>query len=165
MSLSESKIYDAALHYLQRYASSVTQLRRVLQRKLLRAKMRGEDVPEEAQAWIEKAIEKCVKHNYVNDQQFAEQKIISLRRQGRSQSFIAQTLQQKGVDSALVKSLLGSDEEAELEAALRTAKRKRLGRDTTPEGRQKDLVKLLRAGFSMKAAKEALRAQDGHAVL
>jgi len=157
MSLSESKIYDSALHYLQRYSASVVQLRRVLQRKLMRAGLRGEDVPKEAHDWIEKAIEKCLRHNYVNDQSYAENRIVSLRRQGRSKMFIAQSLQQKGVPQSLIRQLLGSDEEQELEAAQRYAQRRRLGRDTTPEGRQKDLAKLMRAGFAMKTARQVLQ--------
>jgi len=160
MSLTESKIYDAAVHYLQRYASSVAQLRRVLQRKLIRAGMRGEEVPAEAAQWIEKAVAKCVQHNFVNDQNFTEQKIISLRRQGRSQAFIARTLQQKGVDAAMIKNFLKSDAEADLVAAQRYVQRRRLGRDTTPEGRQKDLARLMRVGFSLTAARQALQSAE-----
>lgn len=160
MSLSETRIYDAALHYLQRYAASVEGLRRVLKRKLLRAQMRGEEVPSEATIWIERAIEKCVRHNYVNDQSFTEQKIIALRRQGRSRQYIVGHLRQKGVADETVRAFLGQEEEGgDLDSAIRTVRRKRLGRDTTPEGRQKDLAKLLRAGFPMGIAKQALKPQ------
>ena len=151
-----TRIYNSAVYYLQRYGSSVANLRHVMQRKLLRAQMRGETVPPEARNWIEQAIEKCLKFNFVNDDNFAEQKILSLQRQGRSQTFIARTLQQKGIDAVTVKKFLPQDDEADNHAARRYVQRRRLGRDLTPEGRRKDLAKLLRAGFGLKAAKAAL---------
>jgi regulatory protein len=154
--LTEAYFYNAAVYYLQRYSSTVAQLRTVLQRKVLRNKMRGGEIPVEVPQWIDKAVEKCIQFQFVNDRIFAEQKVQSLRRQGRSKSFIATTLQLKGVDKQMIAELLSGDQETELEAAIRTVKRKRLGKDTTPEGRQKDLAKLCRAGFSFDIAQRAL---------
>jgi len=154
--LTEQYFYNSAVHYLQRYASTAINLKRVLERKVMRAKMRGDDVPVDTEQWIEKAVDKCVKHQFVNDKIFTEQKINSLRRQGRAHSFISTTLQQKGVEKEMLHEMLESNPELELEAALRTVKKKRLGRDQTPEGRQKDLAKLCRAGFSFDVAQRAL---------
>lgn len=159
--LSETRIHDAALHYLQRYAASEVQLRRVLERKLVRARLRGEDVPAEAAGWIEKSIQKCLANGFVNDRTYAEQKIQSLRRQGRSQAFIIRTLQQKGVQTELVQDLLPSDDESDLTAARRYVARRRLGRDPGPEAVQKDLARLMRAGFSLRVARAALMPADG----
>ena len=61
------------------------------------------------------------------------------------------------VEKTMVKDMLDHDPEMELAAALRTVKRKRLGQDITPEGRQKDLAKLCRAGFSFDIAQRALK--------
>jgi regulatory protein len=157
MSLSEQYFYNAAVHYLQRYSSTVAQLRRVLQRKVMRAQIRGEEIPGDVNKWIEKAVEKCVAHKFVDDKIFAEQKIQSLRRQGRAHSFISTSLQQKGVDKTMVREMLQNDSDTELQSAIRTVKRKRLGRDETPEGKQKDLAKLCRAGFSFDVAQRALK--------
>lgn len=157
MALNEPYFYNAAVYYLQRYAAPVAQLRRVLQRKILRAQMRGEEIPADAPQWIEKAIDKCIKLGFVNDRVFAEQKVQSLRRQGRGRQFIAMTLQQKGVEQPLIREMLAQGDEDELEAAIRTVRRKRLGRDTAPEALQKDLAKLARAGFSLDIARRAIK--------
>lgn len=156
MSLTESKIYDAAIHYLQRYAAPVAQLRRVLQRKIIRAQIKGEEVPADIHKWIEKAVEKCVSQGFVDDKIFTEQKVQSMRRQGKARMFIANTLQQKGVEKILIHEALIDDTDAEFEAAKKTVKRKRLGTTNDPEKRQKDLAKLMRAGFSMDIARKAL---------
>lgn len=156
--LTETYFYNAALHYLQRFSAPAEQLRRVLQRKVMRAQMRGEETPPEAPQWIDKAVEKCVKLGFVNDQIFTEQKTLALRRQGKARAFIASTLQQKGVDKAMIQDVLGHDAEDELNAAIRAVKRKRLGRDETPEGKQKDLAKLARGGFSLDVARRAMAA-------
>lgn len=162
MALKESYFYNAALHYLQRYASSAENLRRVLHRKAMRKKLRGEEIPEEATLWIEKAVEKCISYNYVDDRIFAASKAQSMRRQGKPSMVIARTLQQKGIENELISEIMGEpDPEIELAAAIRTVERKRLGRDTSPEGRQKDLAKLCRAGFSFQLAKAALEADSG----
>jgi len=158
--LTETYFYNSAMYYLQRFAAPEAQLRLVLQRKVIRAAMKGAEIPAECPQWIEKAVEKCIKLGFVNDQVFAEQKALSMRRQGKARNFIATTLQQKGVDKELIRDILNKDGEqdadAEMKAAIRTVKRKRLGRDDTPEGRQKDLAKLVRGGFSMDVARRAL---------
>jgi regulatory protein len=154
--LTEQYFYNSAMYYLQRYASTAANLRKVLERKVMRAKMRGDDIPADTDQWIDKAVEKCVQHQFVNDTVYTEQKINSLRRQGRARSFIATTLQQKGVGKEMLQEMLENDPEKEMEAAIRTVKKKRLGQDQTPEGRQKDLGKLCRAGFSFDIAQKAL---------
>lgn len=156
MSYSESRLYNSALFYLQRYASTAGQLRRVLQRKLKRAEMKGEEIPPQAAQWIEKTVEKCVALGFVNDRLYAESRVQSLRRQGRAKLYIQRSLQEKGVEAPLIAELLADDPEVEQTAASRYAQRRRLGRDPSPEGRQKDLAKLMRAGFSMSHAKKAL---------
>lgn len=157
--LTETYFFNAAMHYLQRFAATQEQLRKVLKRKITRAQMRGDEVPNDALQWIENAVAKCVQFNYVDDRVFAENKKQSMRRAGKARMVIAQTLTQKGVERDMVQEVMGeNDEEVELQAALRTVKRKRLGLSDDPEHRQKDLAKLLRAGFSLGVAKQALQA-------
>jgi regulatory protein len=160
MTLTAAKVYDAALHYLQRYSSSTENLRRVLQRKIKRRQMRFNDVPPEAAQWVDHAVERCLKNNLVNDITYAQSRVQSLRRQGRSRHFILQALALKGVDKKTVLSFMqdedGGEEEAELAAAKRFVAKKRLGQSPVYEDRQKDLAKILRAGFSMDVARRAL---------
>lgn len=162
--LSESYFFNSAMYYLQRYASTEANLNRVLQRKIIRATQRGEEIPAGTQAWITKAVEKCVALGLVNDRLYTESKINSMRREGRSTRFISQTLQQKGVPREIAAELLQNDDDDnidhDLQAALRYIKRRRLGklsgRDQTPETHQKDLAKLMRAGFALNTARQAL---------
>jgi regulatory protein len=155
--ISQQNLYDAALRYLQRYASSAENLRRVLERRVKRWEIRTKQkAPEETPAWIEASVEKCRTHGYVNDDSFAEQKIVSLRRQGRSRNYILRALQVKGINPETSGKFLNNDTEAELDAARRYVERRRLGKNTDPEARQKNLAKLVRAGFSLSVAKAAL---------
>ncbi len=168
--LSESYFFNSALYYLQRYASTEANLHQVLQRKIIRARQRGEPIPADTQSWITKAVEKCLKLGYVNDRVYAESKITSMRREGRSTRFIMQNLQQKGVPRDLIAEMLEPDDDSmdkELHAAGRTIRRRNLGRadrignlppDQRREAYQKDLAKLMRAGFSLATAKKALDA-------
>src|SRR5690606_7601722 len=142
--------YEAALRYLERYASSAENLRRVLQRRIKRWEIRTkEKAPLGADAWIESAVHKCVALGFVNDARYAEHRIASLRRQGRSTRYIQQALALKGVPQAVLRAQLASDAETEEEAARRYVQRRRLKRN------DKDLAKLVRAGFSLNVAKKA----------
>lgn len=181
--LSENYFFNSALYYLQRYASTEANLHRILNGKVLRAKQKGAVIPPEYPQWIDQAVEKCVKLGYINDRHYAESKITSMRREGRSMRFIQQSLYQKGIKRELLGDLLQemqsqktSDEtgaesedetgaDPELLAALRTIKRRSLMRadrlaqmdqDTRRDHYQKNLARLIRAGFSLQIAKEAL---------
>lgn len=155
--ISPTSLYNSAVYYLQRYAASSGYLREVMQRKMKRWQMNGLEIPSEALQWIDEVVEKCINLGFVNDRLYAESKVNELRRAGRSHSYITRALQQKGVSNELLAEFLGHDSEAELTAARRHIQRRRLGRDTTPEGKQKDLARLARAGFSLAVAKQALQ--------
>lgn len=158
MSLTAENVHERALRYLQRYASSSENLRRVLLRGLKRRQMKFHDVPPEAPQWVDASVEKCLKLRLVDDVLYAESKVASLRRQGRSSFYIARHLQQKGVPQKLIAEQMPSDTDADLAAAKRFVKKKRLGRDKNPDTQKKDLAKLLRAGFPFGIAKQALNA-------
>jgi len=161
MTLTAQKIFDKAVHYLERYGSSAENLRRVLLRGLKRREIKFHDVPAEAPQWVDQAVEKCLRLNLVNDALYAEARVASLRRQGRSKNYIQRTLMQKGVDRKTVSQFLSDDAEDEETAAKRYAQKKRLGvfggGKKGIDAQRKDLAKMLRAGFSMNVAKKALR--------
>lgn len=153
--LGSASFYDAAIRYLERYASTADNLRRVLARRVKRWEMRtGDTAPPECAAWIDAAVASCVASGFVDDDRFIEQKIMSLRRAGRSARYIQQSLMQKGADARAVAAALAADDNAddtELAAAVRMVKRKRMVDD------DRNLARLVRAGFSMKIARAALR--------
>lgn len=157
MTLTAQKLYDQAVRYLERYSSSSENLRRVLQRGLKRRQIKFHDVPAEAKNWVDEAVDKCLQKNLVNDAHYAEGRIHSLRRQGRSANYILRHLTQKGVDKKIVVQLLPREEEDELAAARKYAAKKRLGGKKDADAQRKDLAKMLRAGFAMNVAKKALQ--------
>ena len=52
--ITEKRLYNIALYYLSRYEATTGKVRDVLKRRLMTAERRGEEIPNEAPAWIEK---------------------------------------------------------------------------------------------------------------
>jgi len=161
--VSPRYLENAALHYLKRYSATVSQLKRVLLRRVDRSlRFHGGDRAEAA-GWVDALADKLVRNGLVNDQAYAEQKAHSLRASGRSSRVIAQKLRLKGVSAELVERKLAeaTSEVSEDAAARIWARKKRLGpfrRDasTRREYRQKDLAALARAGFPFSIAKKII---------
>lgn len=152
--MTEGRVFESAVRHLQRYAASSEHLRRIMQRKMKRAEAYC-TVPPEVGEWIESAIRRCIEYGYVDDRVYTESRIRILRRQGRSTSYILRALDEKGVPKALIQELLPRDVNSEIVAARRYVERRRLGKDDSFEGRQKDLARLARAGFSLQVARKA----------
>jgi regulatory protein len=165
--VSPRYLENAALHYLRRYAATVSQLKRVLVRKVDRSlRFHGGDRTE-ALGWVEALSDKLIRNGLINDQAYAELKAQSLRSSGRSARVIAQKLRMKGVASDVVAQKLAEATAAVSEdaAARIWARKKRLGpyrRDarTREENRQRDLATLARAGFSFSTAKKIIDGAD-----
>jgi regulatory protein len=161
--VSPRYLENAALHYLKRYAATVSQLKRVLMRKVDRSlRFHGGDRAE-ALGWVNELADKLIRNGLINDQAYAGQKAQSLRASGRSARVIAQKLRMKGVAPELVtQKLAEATAEVSEDAAARIwARKKRLGpfrRDaqSRQENRQRDLAALARAGFSFATAKKII---------
>ncbi|HEY8564401.1 MAG TPA: regulatory protein RecX [Beijerinckiaceae bacterium] len=149
----------AALAYLERYASSAENLRRVLRRKVdLRCRLRGEEA-DEHYPLIDEAVAKALRIGLIDDRRYAEARVSTLRRRGGSARAIASKLQAKGVERETVAAALAEEETDEAQAAEAFARRRKLGRyrpgDPAPY-RDKDLGALARAGFSFDVARRVL---------
>jgi regulatory protein len=163
--VSARYLENAALHYLKRYAATVSQLRSVLVRRVDRSvRAHGSDRAE-ALKWVDELVEKLIRNGLINDSTYAGMKAHALRASGRSSRMIAQKLRMKGVSTELVQQKLAeaTAELSEEEAARIWARKKRLGpfrRDgkTREENRQRDLAALARAGFSFGIAKKIIDA-------
>ncbi|QSQ12786.1 regulatory protein RecX [Myxococcus landrumensis] len=161
--VSPRYLENAALHYLKRYASTVSQLKRVLVRRVDRSvKEHGGDKAE-ALGWLEALTQKLVRNGLINDDAYAGMKAQSLRASGRSTRVIAQKLRMKGVDAELVQRKLAqaTAEVSDEQAARIWARKKRLGPfrknlETREENRKRDLAALARAGFSFGTAKKVI---------
>jgi len=161
----QARLKEAALHYLERYETSVQSVRRVLRRRVERWAMKsGTPVEEGAFEAIEGVIADLQRAGLLDDARYAGVKARSLFRGGRSGRAIGAYLAARGVSSeAIGEALEARAEEVEdgvepdLEAALRFAQKKRLGRfrpeHLREEKRDRDMAALGRAGFSWRIAK------------
>ncbi|MDE1900411.1 MAG: regulatory protein RecX [Alphaproteobacteria bacterium] len=163
---------NVALHYLERYAASEASLRRVLTNRIRRAAMQHPDfaADEGRQQELRSAIETIIalhkRTGILNDTAFAEMRVHSLRRQGRSRRVIEQKLMTKGVARDTIKAALaGHDDDAdpreiERQAALTLARRRKWGpfrkKPVDVEARRKDFAALARAGFSADIVRAVL---------
>jgi len=154
---------NSALYYLQRFATSSENLKRVLMRKVMRSAYVHDTDVAEGEAFVQDLIARFQSSGLLDDAVFAKGRAETLHRRGNSGRVIRAKLRQKGVadddiDTAL--AALGDGGEAELAAALNYAKRRRFGpfavKKPTPEQRERQLASLARAGFSYDVAKKTL---------
>ena len=167
--VSASYLENSALRYLERFASSTANLRRVLMRKVTASAQEHGTDPAEGAAFIETLIERYVRAGILNDDTYARMRAETLHRRGASSRAIREKLAVKGIardDTDRVLSELAEDVEADLDvtAALALARRRKLGPYRLPEQRgafrDKDLAALGRAGFSYAIARQVVDAED-----
>lgn len=153
---------EAALRHLARYATTETNLLRVLNRRIdrwARTAPEGTDTATPRQQ-AKEIVRQLATIGAVNDTAFAESRARSLTRAGRSRRAIAAHLATKGIDPETLRAQLPDNPEAELTAALIQTRRKRIGpfaaTPPDPPTRLKHLATLARAGFSQAIARQAL---------
>lgn len=164
---------NAALYYLQRYASSAGNLRRVLTRKVDRSCQFHGTPADEFYPVIDALVARYEKNGLLNDTLYAEGRTASLRRQGKSRQAIAANLKVKGLAPDIIQQALESVDgdradtalPAELAAALKLARKRKIGRfnpkpETDPLLRRKQQMRemgiMARGGFSYDIARQAL---------
>ncbi len=164
---------NAALYYLQRYASSAGNLRRVLTRKVDRSCQFHGTPADEFYPVIDALVARYEKSGLLNDTLYAEGRTASLRRQGKSRQAIAANLKVKGLAPDIIQQALESVDgdradttlPAELAAALKLARKRKIGRfnpkpESDPLLRRKQQMRemgiMARGGFSYDIARQAL---------
>lgn len=168
---------NAALYYLQRYATSTGNLRRVLLRKIDRScQFHGMDAAEFYPV-VDALLARYEKSGLLNDTVYAEGRVASLRRQGKSRQAITGKLKTKGLDAATIETALGTidgerageDISPELFAAIKLARKRKIGRfnpapETDPllrrKQQQREMGVMARGGFSFDIARQALDFTD-----
>lgn len=159
---TKARLRNIALYYLERYETSVENLRYVLRKRIDKYAFVNKDYsPEQAYQWVEEVIDECVSHNFVSDERFTEFKVNSYLRAGKSRRYIEQKLKAKGIDEQIVNRAFDNTEYSEYDTALNFARKKkiacfRVSDDERKEMRQKDLATLVRAGFNYDVASEIL---------
>jgi len=161
------RLRAGALFYLDRYATSSENLRRVLMRRVYKSATLHDTDPTEGAEFVDAIITKFLEMNILNDDAYARMKIESYRRRGTSQKAIRQKLMMKGVARNIIDKALGEFEDdtgkTEIHSAIAYIKRRRLGPYRTKareESTEKDMAALGRQGFSYDMARKLILAED-----
>lgn len=164
---TQKSLENAALYYLQRYATSAENLRRVLMRRVDRSARAHETDPEEGAKLVDNLVERYRDAKLVDDAAYATMRVASLRRRGGSARNIRANLMAKGVSSDDIDQALLDDAKnmpmTELIAACAYARRRRLGpwREKNRKERQdRDLGALARRGFSIDTVRQVIDADS-----
>ncbi len=166
---TEAALYEMALSYLERFPTTTSRLRRYLAQKVSDAVGEGRCDAQAAGGFTEAVIARLSRAGLLDDAVYAASRARVLHQRGRSLRFIQQDLRGRGVSAELVESALASLKaehtgDLELSAALRHARRRRLGPFDTSgqrsERRRNHLAALARAGFSFDIAKTVVDAPD-----
>ena len=171
----EKTLEAAAIHYLERYSSSLAGLRRVLRRRIRRAARfaEGEGVGQglvaAGDAMVESVLGRLTQTGLVDDGRYAEFRAGSLARRGASLSAIRNDLRRRGVAAPLIEAALAAlkreigsetNDETDRVAALALARRRHLGPFRSPAARaahrNRDLATLGRAGFAFEIARAVI---------
>lgn len=163
---TQASLYDAAITYLGRFATTEAGLLRVLERRIdrwRRAQQDPAEVEEQAAAARQAAravVRRLADLGVVNDAAYAESKARGLIRSGVSRRAAAARLAAKGVGADQARAVLPDEPDVELAAALTLARRRRIGpfrsADADTARRQKEIAILARAGFPQSLARQAL---------
>lgn len=163
------RLANIALHHLERFATSAENLRRVLERRVFKASLHHADLDvDEAKGWIDALIRRYIDAGLLNDRAYAEARARSLMQRGNATRLIRMKLAQKGVGADDIEQALAAltdeHEDPELAAAVKLAKRRRLGPFADPakreENKDKHLAALARAGFTYDMAREVIEAES-----
>ncbi len=166
--ISKSYLENSALYYLGRFSSSSENLRRVMMRKIVRSAQHHETDPDEGAAWLDEIITRYRETGLLDDRAYARTRALSMQLRGNSTRTIRMKLMSKGLPADLIDEALGvignGDENPDRLAAIRLAKRRRLGPFADPtkraERREKDMAALARAGFPYDLARNIIDADD-----
>jgi regulatory protein len=170
--VTPAHLEKVALYYLERFASSSANLRRVLIRKVKRsAAAHGTDA-EEGENLVDEIIARYLAAGLLDDRTYAEHKAMSLRLRGASSVGIRGKLAVKGVEPELIVETLSQlDQEkrdGELAAAAALVRRRRLGPYRAAATRsafyRRDLAILARAGFGFEVARRVVALHDVEAL-
>jgi regulatory protein len=175
--ITKERIRNWALGYLGRFAATEAHLVVVLERKIKRH-LDPEAAEADLSTWMDvvhQTARDMVDLGIVNDRLYAEARVRSLHAQGKSRRAIVQNLTAKGVGGDDIDHALSeladeigqgiSGEVLDLEAAVRLARRRRIGpfrRDEEADERQmrREFGVMARAGFGYGVARRVLDADS-----
>lgn len=157
--MTEKRLHNIALAYLDRYEASEAGFRAVLERRVYKAARAHKQDPASFQPMVDAEVEKAVTAGFINNKRFAENQVYQQRGRGASARAIQARLKAKGVADDLIDHALESDERDDDAAAWRYARRRRLGpyrSKDRAEKRERDMAALCRAGFGFSLAAKVI---------
>jgi len=158
--LTVASLNELALTYVGRFATTRAKLARYLRTKLRERGWDGAGEPP-----IDDIVERCANNGFIDDAAYALSKARSLTGRGYGTGRVRQSLRAAGItdDDARPARML-ADEEA-VEAALRLARRKRIGPFAVTvmdrPTREKALAAMVRAGHSFALARAIVALEAG----
>ncbi|MFV0625833.1 MAG: regulatory protein RecX [Alphaproteobacteria bacterium] len=160
--ITQKRLLNVALYYLKRFETSTENLKSVLKKRIDKYAFQNPDYDKsEAYNWVEEIVLDCEKKGYVNDERFAGFRVGAYVNAGKSARYIKGKLREKGIDEETIEELLEEKEYSPFDAALKFAKKKRIGpyrqsEEDRAENKQKDMQKLAMAGFDYDVVSEVL---------
>ena len=155
--LDEQGLERLALHYAERFATTRAKLAAYLGRKVREKGWAGVGTPP-----VERLVERFAELGYVDDRAFAAARAASLTRRGYGVRRVDQALRAAGVAEADAADARAESEAAALSAAIRFAKRRRIGPyavgESDRETRHKAAAAMLRAGHGLDVVRKILDA-------
>jgi regulatory protein len=158
--LDGAKLQELALRYVSRFATTRAKAGDYLRRKLHERGWSGEGSPDP-----EALVSKLAELGYIDDAAFARAKAGSLGARGYGLRRVSQALAQAGVAQADGEDARTLAEDGAVEAAVRFARRRRIGPFAAgpgdPAAREKALATMLRAGHRFALARAIVNASPG----
>ena len=158
--LTAERLRELALAYVGRFATTRAKLTRYLSGKVRERGWEGDREPDIAQL-----VDDCARLGFVDDAAFALSKARSLTGRGYGSGRVRQSLRAAGVADQDARAARDFAEQEAVEAALRLARRKRIGPYAAApqegEAREKALAAMIRGGHSFGLAKAIIALEPG----
>jgi len=160
-SLDEAKLNELALRYVGRFATTRAKLRSYLARKVRERGWEGAREPD-----VAAIAERFADQGYVDDSSYALAKSQSLTGRGYGKRRVVQALKAAGIEEEEGAAARDHADEEAVAAALRFARRRRVGpyaesapRD--PREKEKALAAMIRAGHGFELSRAILALPPG----
>ena len=158
--LDEEKLSELMMAYVGKFATSRAKLGHYLTRKVRERGWAGS-----GEAPVESMVAKAARLGFVDDAAFALSKARSLTARGYGARRVGQALHAAGIEEADGEAARGHAQEEAVEAALRFARRRRIGPFAAgqpyPAQREKALAAMVRAGHDFRLSKTILALPPG----
>ncbi len=158
--LDQQRLEELALRYVGKYATSRAKLRSYLARKLRERGWISDDEPD-----LQALAGRFAELGYVDDQSYAAAKSRALSARGYGKRRLAETLRRAGISEDDSRAAFVAADVDAIDAALRFARRRRLGPFATQNAdhaqREKWIAAMIRAGHAIGLARAIASLRPG----